>query len=560
MKSSSHPGAFHVLDALASCGLRDVVVSPGSRHAPLVIAAEAHAQLRVTIALDERTAGYVALGMGLSNRIPAVVISTSGTAAVNHGPAIAEAHFQRTPLISITADRPVGRRHEGLGQVVLQQHLFQAHALWEGELDETRMSESVLRSQAQQAWNAASCGPVHINIPFEEPLYELREWEDVQDEADLEPAVLPEEMTIPEDLLDHLCTHDPRVLVLLGAHAPDSTWAALSSVISNKVATFVDVFSQVRGEDLDGSAERVLAGLSGVDLEELKPHCIISAGLPPMSKALRKKLASFHADHWHIGSDGEGWDLFGQGVQQWKVPAPEGMMLLLDSLPEYNAFAAGWNVLMDRIHAVEKRVLASFDMPWSDWSAFSALSRALGVSHPLGALHFANSTSARYAQWFPWNAARLHANRGVAGIDGCLSTAVGDARMHPDHEVVLITGDSAWLYDLNGLMVKPMPVNLKVIVINNGGGNIFHWLNGPKEVGMLESHFEVPFLKDAASSAALVGLAYFRANDAAELENVFDAWSNNKAPALLEIQTPGATSSRCFQELQEALGKEMQTG
>ena len=557
MKSSSHPGAFHVLDALACCGLRDVVVSPGSRHAPLVIAAEAHPLLRVTIALDERSAAHMAMGMGLKSRMPAVVISTSGTAAVNHGPAIAEAHFQRTPLISITADRPASRRAEGLGQVVHQQHLFAAHTLFETELDELSMDAGALRKQAVTAWTAASTGPVHINIPFEEPLYDVKDWGPWVEKPSVQNAPSTN-WSIPEDLLDHLCTHDPRVLVLAGALPYDAFLAELSPLLSNKVAAFVDAFSHLRGEDLEGSAERFLAGVSGAFPDALKPQLIISMGLPPMSKGLRAQLSALDADHWHLGSDGEAWDLFGKGVQHWKVPAPQGLQLLLESLPEYNAYAASWSVLRDQIQMAEQQALAAMTMPWSDWMAFSMVSDQFGQQDPLGALHFANSTSARYAQWFPWNALRLHANRGVAGIDGGLSTAVGDALAHPDERVVLVTGDAAWLYDLNGLMVKPMPDNLKVIVINNGGGNIFHWLKGPREIGLLESHFEVPFLEDAVASAALVGLDYFRADQSAEFAKIFEAWSNNSAPALLEIHTPGATSSHCFQELQEAIGSGMQ--
>ena len=556
MKSSSHPGAFHVLDALVSCGLRDVVVSPGSRHAPLVLSAEAHPLLRVFIALDERSAAHMAMGMGLKSRVPTAVISTSGTAAVNHGPAIAEAHFQRTPLISITADRPASRRNEGLGQVVYQQQLFSVHTLFDMELDEVSMDAASLRAHAVNAWESALFGPVHLNIPFEEPLYDAKDWESWGGTPSLQRES-SEEWSIPEDLLDHLCTHDPRVLLLAGALPYHATWSQLSPLLSNKVAAFVDVFSHLRGEDLEGSAERFLAGVLGSFPDALKPQCIITIGLPPMSKLLRSQLSALEVDHWHIGSDGAAWNVFGRGVQHWNVPAPQGLQLLLESLPEYNAYAASWSVLMDQIHMAERQVLVTKEMPWSDWMAFFMLSNKLYQQAPLSAIHFANSTSARYAQWFPWNAVRLHANRGVAGIDGGLSTAVGDALMHPDERVVHVTGDSAWLYDLNGLMVKPMPQNLKVVVINNGGGNIFHWLKGPREIGLLETHFEVPFLEDAAASAATVGLDYFRVSGKAEFTKIFEAWSNNDAPALLEIQTSGSTSSLCFQELQEAIGDAM---
>ncbi len=513
--------------------------------------------LRVTIALDERAAAHIALGMGLENRIPAVVVSTSGTASVNHGPALAEAHFQRSPLISITADRPAGRRNEGLGQVAHQKNLFEAHAVLEMEIDELVSDASEIRAFAIRGWRAATAGPVHMNVPFEEPLYELKDWGRSTSDASIIGDVSSPELIIPEGLLDYLCSHDPKVLVLAGALPYDSSWSDLVPLLSDKVAAFTDVFSHLRGEDLEGSAERFLAGVHGVFPETLKPQCIVSIGLPPMNKLLRAQLKSLDAVHWHIGADETAWDFFGTGVQQWKVPAQLGLKLLLESLPDYNAYAGSWNVLLDQIRAGEQRALNSLSRPWSDWTAFSLLSERLGAQSPLGVLHFANSTAARYAQWFPWNAERLHANRGVAGIDGGLSTAVGDALSHPDKNVVLISGDLAWIYDLNGLMVKPLPSNLKVVIINNGGGNIFRWLDGPKEVGLLESHFEAPFLKNAEASAKMVGIDYFRVDETIDFIKLFDAWSNNSSPALLEIQTSGSDSSNFFQELQEAMKRAM---
>lgn len=558
MNSSSHPGAFHFLDALANCGLRDVVISPGSRHAPLVIAADSHPMLQVTVALDERSAAHIALGMGLERRIPAVVISTSGTAAVNHGPALAEAHFQRVPLISITADRPAERRKEGLGQVAHQKDLFSVHTQFETEVDELTADENQIRAKARKAWFAAAAGAVHVNIPFEEPLYDRKEWDiGPRNEAEVELS-LPTQSALPENLLDQFSSHAPRVLLLAGALPFDSKWSHIASTLSNKLAVFADVFSHLRNEDLEGSAERFLAGNSGDFPQDLHPNCIVSIGLPPMSKQLRSALAASGAIHWHIGTEDSAWDFFGNGVQQWKVPAIYGLKVLLESLPDHNAYARSWNVRVDQTRAAEQRALASLDRPWSDWMAFSMLSSRLGKQNSAEIIHFANSTAARYAQWFPWNVRRLHANRGIAGIDGCLSTAVGDALAHAAEDVVLISGDLAWVYDLNGLMVKPIPMNLKVIVINNGGGNIFRWLEGPKEVGLLESHFEVPFLNRTESSAKLVGLDYFRVNQKTEFAKVFDAWSNNKGPALLEIVTSGPGSSDFFQELRDEIRRALE--
>jgi hypothetical protein len=164
-----------------------------------------------------------------------------------------------------------------------------------------------------------------------------------------------------------------------------------------------------------------------------------------------------------------------------------GLSALVEALPSFNAFAEDWQVALDRrLHA------AVAPKPWTDHAVFAALAELL-TRRPPASIHFANSTAARLLQKVDWpTTSRLHANRGVAGIDGCTSTAVGDALRHPDQEVVLITGDTAWLYDLNGLHVQPFPSNLRVVVIDNAGGQIFRWLPGPTSVGLTEPYFAAP--------------------------------------------------------------------
>ena len=171
MVTSDHPSARLLAATLAQLGLRDAVISPGSRNAPLVIAFWHHPDIRVIVAGDERSAAHVALGLACQTRRPAAVISTSGTAAINHGPAIAEAHFAGTPLISITADRPAAVRHAGHGQTAYQPGLFANHVAFEAELDEHALTEDALCDLIAAGWQASLRGPVHFNVPFAEPLY-----------------------------------------------------------------------------------------------------------------------------------------------------------------------------------------------------------------------------------------------------------------------------------------------------------------------------------------------------------------------------------------------------
>lgn len=273
----------------------------------------------------------------------------------------------------------------------------------------------------------------------------------------------------------------------------------------------------------------------------MKPDVILTIGLPPMDKKFRALLTDWKAAHWHIGTEHHTWDMFGSFAGAWRIAPQHALQELVHSMPGFNGYAQRWQLRKDRLERAEAELIRSREeRSWVDFEVYAWLAEALPLNSQL---HFANSTSARYAQWFDWKNRRLHANRGVAGIDGCLSTAVGDAFSQPDVPTVLITGDAAWLYDVNGLHVSPRPHNLKIIVLNNGGGNIFRWLDGPESSGWLEEHFEAGFAQSMEGSARQLGLAYAVARNWETLQKAFDGWVNNSGPCLLEIQTPGQASA-----------------
>jgi 2-succinyl-5-enolpyruvyl-6-hydroxy-3-cyclohexene-1-carboxylate synthase len=533
MLTTDHLGASVLLKTWVACGLRDVVVSPGSRNAPLVIAANAHPEIRLVTALDERSAAHMALGMALSTRRPAVVVSTSGTAAVNHGPALAEAYFSGVPLLSVTADRSVASRPTGPGQVVHQTNLFAAHTVLSLEVDETNQGAAEIEQQALSAWVAAAKGPVHVNVPFEEPLYGRAEMPSISPAV---PAVADEELPMPDGLLDALSCHDPRVLVHVGPLGDGQLDADIVRALEERFALVIDAFGCTQ-DDAESSTMRWMCGWDEEQAEAFAPQAIVTVGLPPMDKAFRAQLRNWNATHYHIGTESLSWDMFGTPVVRWKTSPETGFAELMEAAPAINAYAQSWSVRKSQLEVAD---VATHGNEWVDYEVYRWLAPHLPEK---SRLHFANSTSARYAQWFNWNGNALHANRGVAGIDGCLSTAVGDALQNTADRTVLITGDAAWLYDANGLHVHPRPERLKIIVINNGGGNIFRWLNGPEETGLLEAHFEAGFATDVSASAQQLGLEYACAQDWESLEVTFAAWLNNDAPGLLEIQTPGADSA-----------------
>lgn len=461
MLTSEHAAARWLAADLAARGMRHAVISPGSRNAPLVLALHHHPEIAVAVAVDERAAAHMALGMALRSGTPAAVVSTSGTAAVNFGPAIAEAFHQRVPLLALTADRPAGSIGRGHGQTVFQAGLFAAHTVFSATLDATELEESALRACIADAWEAATAhrGPVHLNVPFDEPLYGTVDAPCLAQAVAGPPAPLAKQGGTPAAI-----PPSDRVLLLLGP-APHARRIPVPEAWSERWEVLADAFSGWVGAE--ASADRWLRRRGG-----WQPDVVVTVGGAPMSKALRHALSACPR-HVHVGEGG--WDVWGR---MEAVTGPDALGWLGEQAAGSAASPAG---------GARPRFAVGGEGPLSDAVAFSAVAQATPAA---ASVHVANSTAARYAQLVDWPARRVHANRGVAGIDGCTATAVGEALAHPGDPVLLVSGDLAFLYDLNGLWVDPEPANLRVVVVDNGGGAIFRWLKGPADSGLLERYFE----------------------------------------------------------------------
>lgn len=527
MWTSDHVAARWIAEDLAAYGLRHAVVAPGSRNAPLVLALHHHPAIEVVVAVDERAAGHIALGLALGTRCPAAVVTTSGTAAVNLGPALAEAFHQGTPLIALTADRPAAAIGKGHGQTVAQSGLFTPHVAFQGDLDETKQSATELREQLRKAWQAARTGPVHLNVPFEEPLYGLVEMVP----APPPPLTAPARMPAPRFEVPP----GARVLLWLGP-APHVERRTVPRAWKERMVVLADAFSGWKGAcaSADWWWRHRGAWL---------PEVVVTVGGPPMSKALRNGLTAAGVRHVHLGD--QAWDVFGTLEH---LPTDEPAAVLDRWVAASTARPAGW-----AFAAPEPA-----DTAFTDWEAWQAVAAAVPAD---AAVHVANSTGARYAQFVEWSARRVHANRGVAGIDGCTATAVGEALAHPDAPVVLVSGDLAFLYDLNGMWTDPAPRNLRVVVVDNGGGEIFRWLDGPERTGVLERYFEggecrtrrAGGRRDLAHAARSVGADFRRADGVEAVVDGMRWLLGGEGVRVLALETDPEASHRMFQRLMAAL-------
>lgn len=549
--SSSHPAAAAVAAVLARHGVKNAVVSPGSRNAPLVLALHQHPDIHVRVSIDERAAAHHALGLALATWTPVPVVCTSGTAALNHGPALAEAFHARIPLLSITADRPsevVGRGH---GQTIHQTDVHASHTLLQDVLDETTMDLMELTSRISSAIETAlhggpgqSSGPVHLNIPLHEPLYELDTFPDsLGSDLDIGQHERFETTTLVPNQTLLSALERGRVLVVAGPR-PYATSFPSPPSLEVALPCIAERGSDVAGPLVLDGAERLLQ--NGALPTALKPEAILTLGLPPMSKALRQALEDL--PHWHVGRDlageGSGWDVWSQLLGC----APSSS---LTATPD-PSFADAWHAARFELQEVDNHHKAK----WSDLKAWQTLVRCWAAwpeNRRPKALHLANSASARYAQWVDLPSAMhrdgvIHANRGVAGIDGCTSTAVGWQAFHQTidstHQTWLVTGDVAFHYDSNAFLTDPIPHGMRIVVINNGGGGIFRWLPGTQHHEMFERHFETPPNRRVQDMAQAMNAAHWLVTNDEELEEALHAAEQTNGNAVVEVVTHAQDSAQ----------------
>lgn len=541
-QTSSHPAAAIVTEVLVEFGVRHVVTSPGSRNAPLVMAMHHHPGLEVHVSVDERAAAHHALGLALATSTPVPAICTSGTAALNHGPALAEATHARIPLLSLTADRPADMVGRGHGQSIRQSQVHTLHTVHSDVLDADAASEEMLWAQARTAVQQAmfggpggTPGGVHLNVPFPEPLYDLGP---VPANPGLNETHAISSLhgwdELPVAIQKAMDTG--QALVVAGLN-PGLVHSDKRQLFTN-LPCLVESGSGVHGPLTMHGGERLL--VDGEIPEALRPKVILTVGLPPMSKSIRKALEGLP----HVHVDGQGWDVWGT------LKGSCGPEALLSNCPDN--VAAAWRTARESVLSVH----STFQPDWSDWHAWDVLTETLSQwphhRRPQG-IHLANSTSARYAQWF--NLAEvvgpeclIHANRGVAGIDGCTSTALGwhaaKTRNQHSHATWLITGDVAFHYDANAMMCSPSlnREGLKIVVFNNGGGGIFRWLPGKAHASMFERHFETPPTRTVEQLAAAMGATHHSAHGGAELREGLRHLAEEPGLTVLEVVTPNEAS------------------
>ena len=557
MIKSNKKAVRNLLEICAAKGIEYVIVSPGSRNAPLNISFNEDDRFKCISVPDERVAAFIALGIGQQTQKPAVITCTSGTAALNYAPAIAEAYYQQIPMLVVTADRPKEWTHQGNGQTINQTNIFENYIKKSYDLpvelshkNDEWFANRMMSEAVDQTTNYGTFGPVHINMPFREPLYGMKDYTEYSLPKTIQTVSTRSYLT-EQAIKDLKIIWDKseRILILVGLlplnHRLNDLLGKLTE-IDKRVVVLTEVTANLHHKNFCPCIDRLIDSVEGSNqVQEFKPDLLITIGHSIISKKVKAFFRPsstseqpLHCTTWHIGK--EQFHLDTMQSLTHHIPASPShffeQFLPLLSLKIDGEFQKVWKQRDKETEVTHCDFLMNCE--WSDLKAFDYILKAL----PHGTnLQSGNSSAVRYTLLFNQRKDVIHnSNRGVAGIDGCTSTAMGAAIVN-NRPTTIISGDISFFYDSNAFWNSHLPENLRVILINNGGGNIFRIIKGPSETNQLEDWFETHHNLDAVHIANLYQLNYYRADSEVILAKTLPKFyekQDNKRPAILEIVTP----------------------
>lgn len=558
MNLSNKKSVQEIVLALAELGLKEVIICPGSRNAPLTISFNRHPAFRCTSVRDERSAAFFALGKCIELGEPVAVVCSSGSAPLNFAPAVAEAYYQRLPLILLTADRPGEWVDQGDGQTIDQKNIYQNYIRRSYHLfgdtakgDEIWYNTRCL-SEGFSVATALNPGPVHFNIPLSEPLYDLEEI------AGHSPRVfkpIQPQFDPPEKEMQQLLTvfsQSRKVMVLVGQHRPDPAFENSLQKIASHSNTIVlcESTGNVHDAAFIENIDRVITNLTPEEAVAFMPDLLITVGGAVVSKRIKAILRKHRPkEHWNVDKYDANMDTYQSLTLSVYADAARFLSVLANATPPAGPYGNMWREKSNQLKKLHERFCDRLE--YSDLYVFSRIYECM----PPGLqLHIGNSSPIRYAQLFcNGNATSVWSNRGTSGIDGSTSTAMGAASTDESSNFLLITGDVAFHYDINAFWNESAPENLKVILINNGGGGIFRIIPGPAGVDELEEFFETSQQIGAEKPALHFGWNYRSATNAEEVERELPAFFKERGRVILEIFTPSAKNALVLKDYWNSL-------
>ncbi len=535
---SEKKSVLQLVALLKAHDVTHVVLSPGSRNAPLIHSLATDSDFTCYSIVDERSAGFFALGVSEALRRPVAVCCTSGTAALNLAPAVAEAFYQQLPLLVITADRPPAWIGQMDGQTIPQEKMFGSLVRRSVQLPEVKDAEEewhcnrLINEAILSLDNGGIFGPAHINIPLSEPLFSFGSGQ------------LPKvrvirrtggAYTLPQEEVEDYTARfrrSARKMIILGQLPPGHGLTAPLQKLAEEqgVVLMVDRLSNLPTGPLD-RFDALLRTTGEEELQKLTPELVITLGGHLTSKRLKQFIRKADIrELWHLTPGGEVTDTFMQLTDIIRCD-PAAFLQELAALPGdkgANRFREAW-----------VKAAATIAPPEASYSDLFVTGCFLQQLPGGAALHLANSHSVYLAQLFDLpDGVELFCNRGTNGIEGSLSTTAGYAAAS-GRLTFLLTGDMSFFYDMNALWNRHLSPHLRILLNNNGGGGIFHTLPGLNRSEALDDFVATAHNTEARRWAEQQGFRVLTARNREELQQQLPLFMNREGeqPVLLEVFT-----------------------
>ncbi len=577
MEQSSIPSAQILVEHCKAYGIENIVISPGSRNAPLTLSFTEDSFFTCYSIVDERCAAFFALGIAQQIRRPVAAVCTSGSALLNYYPAVAEAFYSDIPLVIISADRPGYKIDIGDGQTIRQDNVFDRHIGYSAnlkqdvshatdrleryaphllgdsgvEVSQTKVEHFNLGEiQKALVFATEKNGPVHINIPFEEPLYDMV-YKGQEPKGRLVKKNDSVEFSDFNDFAS-IWNNAERKMVLVGSNPPNEVEQKCLDLFAQdpSVILMTETTSNLHHPSFFTSIDSIVAPIEKSDnkkelFEALRPEVLLTFGGLIVSKKIKAFLREYRPKHhWHIDLKKANNTFFGLTHHFKRNPNAFLKSFLSNAQETSSDYFSFWNSRKGNYESRRERYLQK--IPFSDMLVFEKVLKRIPENYQL---QLANSSAVRYAQLFDLNASlQVFCNRGTSGIDGSVSTAVG-ASIHYESPTLLITGDLSLLYDSNGLWNNYVRSDFRIIVVNNGGGGIFRILPGHRETSNFRTFFETPQNLQISHLCEMYGFDFVSAQDSQSLEKALDDfYGSSEKPKLLEIKTPSSVNDQILLE------------
>ncbi len=565
---------YDIAEICARKNVSQAVLCPGSRCAPLTLAFSRHDKIKTRTFSDERSAGFIALGMAQQSGSPVVMICTSGTAGYNFAPSVAEAYFSQTPLLIFTADRPAEWIAQHDGQTIHQQNMFGRHVKQSYQLPQqydhaddqwaiNRIINEAINLSLQEPK-----GPVHINVPFREPFYPEGK----------EKITYSKDSRIIEDLQStNMLSSDQaeqlkrewskysKILVVAGQLEYDNNLiASLGNFMQSQPAAIAgDIISNLNSlEGVVRHTDVFLAQAPDDVKKSLRPDLLITFGKSVISKSLKIFLRKYSPKaHWHIQPAGLVADPF-QSITKVINAFPASFFEALQTTEKSKVFEKQKQSNYQKLWEAEEHRAERSLKDFFTKEAFGELELVHEVIRqlpPLCNLHLANSMSVRYANLVGLNDSNkninVFSNRGTSGIDGCTSTAVGHSLIN-ELPNFLITGDLAFFYDRNAYWHNYNLPNLRIVLLNNHGGIIFKMIDGPGSLPETDEYFVTKQNLNAKKLCEEFDFDHLKLDNKRKIKNTLkDFFDFDGRTKILELETGIDQNKTIFDSLKQKIKK-----